>query len=234
MDLQARSGHTTRVLSLDQNKVLLENATATSNWAYTFVGWDSAWYLSIMTRGYGFSPQSYAFSPILPFMGRVLDLLLQSPVVSIAVCSLVFGVLWIPFYQLVAEKYMSKQELPGSALIFALSPYMFLFTTLVYTEGLFLFLTLNAWYLFKMGKITSATGLAAVSALTRIVGLVLVLPMLIVSLSKKVLEKFTGLLLAFFQLLHCSLGWCIANLQQMIFLRLCTLLNGAVCIHCAP
>lgn len=179
----------TRVLSLDQNKVLLENATATSNWAYTFVGWDSAWYLSIMTRGYGFSPQSYAFSPILPFMGRVLNLLLQSPVVSIAVCSLVFGVLWIPFYQLVAEKYMSKQAALGSALIFALSPYMFLFTTLVYTEGLFLFLTLNAWYLFKMGKITSATGLAAVSALTRIVGLVLVLPMLIVSLVKKGARK---------------------------------------------
>jgi hypothetical protein len=179
----------TRILSLDQNKVLLENANGTSNWAYTFVGWDSAWYLSIMTRGYGFSPQSYAFSPILPFLGRVFNLLFQSPVVSITVCSLVFGVLWIPFYQLVAEKYMSKQAALGSALIFALSPYVFLFTTLVYSEGLFLFFTLSGWHFFKKGKITSATWLAAVSALTRIVGVVLVLPMLIVSLLKKGARK---------------------------------------------
>lgn len=175
----------TRVLSLDQNKVLLENSNGTANWAYTFVGWDSAWYLSIMTRGYGFSPQSYAFSPILPFLGRIFNLLIQSPVISIAVCSLVFGVLWIPFYQLLAEKYMNKQAALGSALIFALSPYVFLFTTLVYTEGLFLFFTLSAWHLFKKGKIKFAVGLAAVSALTRIVGVVLVLPMLFVSLIKK-------------------------------------------------
>ena len=174
-----------RVFGWEQNKVLLENANYTASWAHTFVGWDSAWYLSIMTRGYGFSPQSYAFSPILPLLGRVINLLFQSPVVSIAVCSLIFGVLWVPFYQLVAEKHMSKQAALGSALIFALSPYVFLFTTVAYTEGLFLFFTLSAWYLFKKGKIKFAAGFAAISALTRIVGAVLVLPMLVVSLRKK-------------------------------------------------
>jgi hypothetical protein len=138
-----------------------------------------------MTRGYEFSPQSYAFSPILPFLGRVFNLLFQSPIVSIAVCALVFGVLWIPFYQLVAENYMNKKAALWSALIFALSPYVFLFTSLVYSEGLFLFFTLSAWYFLKKGNITSATGLAAVSALTRIVGVVIVLPMLIISLLKK-------------------------------------------------
>ena len=66
---------------------------------------------------------------------------------------------------------------------------MFLFTTLVYSEGLFLFFTLSAWHFFKNGKITSATGLAAISALTRIVGVVLILPLLIVSLLKKGAQK---------------------------------------------
>lgn len=174
-----------RVFSWDQNRVLLENANGTASWAYTFVGWDSAWYLSIMTRGYGFSSQSYAFSPILPLLGRGVNLLFKSPVVSIAISSLVFGVLWIPIYQLVAEMYMSKKAALASAFIFALSPYVFLFTTVVYTEGLFLFFTLSSWYLFKKGKIAFAAGFAAISALTRIVGVVLAIPMLIVSLRQK-------------------------------------------------
>ena len=142
-----------RVFSWDQNKVFLENVNKTPNWAYLFVGWDSAWYLSIMTRGYAFSTQSYTFTPGLPVFGKLFSLLFQNPVVSIALCALMFGVLWIPFFQLIAEKYMSKQAALASTLLFALSPYVFLFTSVAYSEGLFLFFTLSAWYLFKKGKV---------------------------------------------------------------------------------
>jgi hypothetical protein len=174
-----------RVFNWDQNAVFLENANRAARWSYTFVGWDSAWYLSIMTRGYGFSPNSYVFSPGLPFFSMVLNLFFKNPVVSTALCALVFGVLWVPFYQLVAEKYISKQAALGSAFLFAFSPYVFLFTTVAYSEGLFLFFTLSAWYLFKKGKMAFASGLAAISALARIAGVVLVLPMLVVSLREK-------------------------------------------------
>jgi len=139
-----------------------------------------------MTRGYGFSPQSYVFSPGLPFLGAVFNLLFQNPVASMAICAVVFGVLWVPLYQLVAEKYMSKQAALASALLFALSPYTFLFTSVAYTEGLFLSFTLGAWYLFKKGNTASASVLGAASFFSRImVGVVLVLPMLLESLCER-------------------------------------------------
>jgi hypothetical protein len=138
-----------------------------------------------MTRGYGFSPQSYAFSPGLPFFGNAFNLFLQNPIVSMAICVLIFGVLWVPLYQLVAERYIGRQAALGSTLLFGLSPYTFLFTTVVYTEGLFLFFTLGSWHLFKGGKTAYASVFAAVSFLSRIAGVLLVLPMLFEALKDK-------------------------------------------------
>ena len=195
-----------RVLSLDQNQVLFENLSTTPSWAYTFVGWDSAWYLSILTKGYEFSSQSYAFSPMLPFLGRIFRLLFQNPVISLVICSLIFGVLWIPFYQLVAENYMSKSKALFSALIFGLSPYVFLFTTVGYTEGLFLFVTLGSWYYFKMNKIGFASGFAAISTLTRINGVFITLPFLAASIFKKKTQKMYWFAFSLLPIL-ALIGW---------------------------
>jgi hypothetical protein len=173
------------VFNWDQNTVFLQYANDGARWSYTFMGWDSAWYLSIVTRGYGFSPNSYAFFPGFSIFASLLTFLFRNPLVSGALCSFVFGVLWVPFFQLVAEKYLSKQAAFGATLLFAFSPYVFLFTTVVYSEGIFLFFTLSAWYLFKTDRTAIASGLAAVSALARVVGSVLVLPMLLVSVQKK-------------------------------------------------
>jgi hypothetical protein len=118
----------TRVFSWPQNTVFLQNA-GFGQFPFVFLGWDSAWYLSIMERGYAFSLQSYTFSPGLPFFGGLLNIALQNPLVSIVVPSLVFGVLWIPLYQLVAERYMSRQTALASAVLFAFSPYLFLFSS---------------------------------------------------------------------------------------------------------
>ena len=203
-----------RVFKWDQNTVFLQNASTAARWSYTFVGWDSAWYLSIMTRGYGFSPDSYAFPPGLPLSGLLFDLFFKNPVVSGAVCSLVFGVLWLPCFQLVAERYMSKQAAFGSTLLFAFSPYVFLFTTLVYAEGLFLFFTLSAWYLFKTGKRLSTFWLAAASALSRVTGFVLILPMLLESLKEKTKRKVYSVIL--------SLGPLFAFSFWMVYLKLTT------------
>ncbi len=185
-----------RVFNWEQNAVFLQNANTAPRWSYTFVGWDSAWYLSIMTRGYQFSSQSYAFSPGLPFLGIVFNLFFQNPIVSMAVCALVFGILWVPFYQLVAERYLSKQAAFASTMLFALSPYTFLFTTVVYAEGLFLCLTLSAWYFFKRGRRLFPSGIAAASTLSRITGGVLILPLLWDSLREKTKRKFYSVLLS--------------------------------------
>ncbi len=161
-----------RVFSWPQNTVFLQNA-GLERFPLVFLGWDSAWYLSIMERGYAFSLQSYTFSPGLPFLGGLLNAALQNQLVSIAIPSLVFGVLWLPLYQLVAERYMSKQTSLASTLLLAFSPYLFLFTTVAYAEGALLFFTLASWYMFKKGKVAYAAVLASAATLTRIVGIVL-------------------------------------------------------------
>lgn len=174
-----------RVSNLSQNAVFLRNIDIAPKWSYAFVGWDSAWYLSIMTLGYNFSPNSYAFSPGFPLFSLGFNLILGNLVVSAALCGLVFGILCIPFFQLIAESYISKQAAFVSTLLFSFSPYVFLFTTLAYSEGLFLFFTLSAWYFFKKSKIGVSSALAAISVLARFMGTLLILPMFLFSTQKK-------------------------------------------------
>lgn len=173
-----------RVFPGEQNNVFLENMNLKTQLSSVFLGWDSAWYMSIMTKGYAFTSQSYSFFPGLPVFGSLFNFILQNPVISLVICVEVFGVLWVPAYQLVAENYMSREAALGSALLFALSPYVFLFTTVAYSEGLFLFFTLSAWHFFKKGKVGYASLLATVAAVTRVVGVLVTLPMVIESLQK--------------------------------------------------
>ena len=174
-----------RVYSWEQNDVFLANPGGMGKWPLTFLGWDSAWYMSIMMKGYGFSDQSYAFSPGLPSFGASANLILQSPMVSLMLIALMFGVLWIPLYQLLAEEYMGKKNALLSALLLAFSPYLFVFTTVVYSEGLLLFFVLGAWLLFRKSKLLGASAFAALAPLTRWMGILVVFPMLYGSLKQK-------------------------------------------------
>ena len=185
-----------KVYSWEQNAVFLQGTGNTGKWPLTFLGWDSAWYLNILSRGYAFSPQTYAFSPGVPFFGAAFNTILQNPMVSLVVTTLIFGVLWIPLYQLFAEFYMGKRAALASALLLAFSPYLFVFTTVAYSEGVFLFFTLSTWYLFKKGKVAYSSVLAAVTALTRIVGVLVILPMLFGSLKQKSVHRLRNVILS--------------------------------------
>ena len=176
---------TDRAFIEEQNQVLFQLTNRTVKWPYLFVGWDSAWYLSIMTEGYRFSSQSHAFSPGLPLIGAIFNLALDDPLVSFVSPNLLFGIFWVPFYQLLAEGYMDKRAALASTLLFAVSPYTLIFTTVAYSEGLLLFFSISAYYLFRIGKIGWAAGLAAFAALTRITGVLIFLPMFIFALKKK-------------------------------------------------
>jgi hypothetical protein len=174
-----------RAYTWSQNKAFLANPGAVGNWPLAFLGWDSAWYLSIMTKGYGFSSQSYTFSPALPFFSNLTNFVLQSPMVSLALTALVFGLLWIPLYQLLAESYIGKKAALFSTLLIEFSPYIFVFTTVAYSEGLLLFFVLGAWVLLKKGNLFGASAFAMIAPLARIMGILVVLPMLYVSFKQK-------------------------------------------------
>jgi hypothetical protein len=177
-----------------QNQIFQTSNLQNNPWLSLFYGWDGAWYLNILIYGYHFSLQSYTFFPGFPIVGGIINLGLNNPPVSLAVGSLVFGVLWVPIYQLVAELYINKNLAFLSTLLFALSPYVFLFTTVAYSESILLFFVLLAWLLFKKGKTVLASLSALVAVISRVVGIVIIIPMIIETLIGKKPHKIRDLI----------------------------------------
>ncbi len=201
----------TRVFSWEQNKIFLQYAGNLENVPFLFVGWDSAWYSSIVSNGYAFSPQSYTFMPGLPAFGFLVNLVLQNSLIAVVVCGLVFGVLWIPIYQLLAETYIGKRAALASTLLMAFSPYVFVFTTVAYAESPFLFFTLSSWYFFKKKKAYASSFLAGVAILTRVMGILLILPMLYSSIRQKTDHKTRNLTLSVLPIVAVGF-WLVYNL----------------------
>ncbi len=207
-----------RVFNWPQNNVLLKYAGTAGNIPYIFVGWDSAWYLSIITHGYTFSPQAYTFMPGLPIFGYLFSLILQNPTTAIAACGLIFGVVWLPFYQLLAEVCIDKQAALASGLLIAFSPYLFVFTTIAYGEGLFLFFTLSTLYLFKKRKTAASSLLAGLAILTSVMGMALVPPMLYSSVRQKDKHRIRNIVLSVLPLaaIPLWLGYCLTSSKDLL------------------
>ena len=161
-----------------QNVVLRSLSAQGARWPFLYLGWDSAWYLTIATRGYVFLDQSFAFFPGLPLFTYILSLVLNSPAISLIAVTSIFGVLWIPIYQLVAETYADARTSLKATISYAFFPYVFLFTTVAYSEGLFMMLTLLSWYFFRKRAVVPSMVVLAVAVLTRPPGLLLMLPIL--------------------------------------------------------
>jgi len=174
-----------RVAPLVQNEILTSGVGDAPRWAYIFVGWDSAWYASIAAHGYGFSDQSFAFMPGFPLLTSVLQPLLGGVLPALAVVSFAGGVVWVPVFESVAEHYTDRCSALACTLLFAISPFTLLFTTVAYSEGLFLLLTLVAWKLYLDGRYGLASVAAALVALVRDPGFVIVLPMAVGLLASK-------------------------------------------------
>jgi len=107
---------------------------------------------------------------------------------------------------------VDKRTATEAALLFALSPYVFLFTTVVYAEGLFLLLTLSSWYFFKKKRTFHAAALGAAATIARPPGLLISLPMILECLREKAPLRIRNMalsclpLLSFFMwLTYCRL-----------------------------
>lgn len=143
-------------------------------WAH----WDGVWFLRIAVDGYA-DPHSAAFFPLYPVTvrgvgwlaggGFELGGIILSLVVFAACCALLFALVNADFGPRVALL---------SVAYLALFPTSFFFQA-VYSEGLFLLLTL-ACFLFARGGNWWLAGLAGfLAALTRSAGVLLVVPMVV-------------------------------------------------------
>lgn len=172
------------------------------HWSYLFFGWDSIWYMRIAWVGY--YGTRFAFFPILPLVLRFFYTFTMDFGVAAAIVSFLFGTIWIPFYQAVAERYMDRDKALLNTFLCAFFPYVFLFTSVAYTEAIFMFACTAAWYFYLKDKLPHSFLMVAVATVTRIYGALMLLPILMDLASKqKWRETLYSLIPAFSLFLWC-------------------------------
>jgi hypothetical protein len=146
-----------------------------SSWLYLFHAWDSGFYVSIARNGYYYP--AYVFLPGYPSLIALLGWIVQDYWIAAFLVSLLFGLGSLVIFQRIAEFYMDKKEAVLGTVLFATFPYVALFTTLAYSEGVFLFASLSAWYMYRKGRMLTASLFASLAALTKSYGLFIVVPL---------------------------------------------------------
>lgn len=142
--------------------------------------WDTGFYISIVEEGYRFQGvplPSVAFFPLLPLvMAAFTPLVGDAAVSGIIVSNLALLGTAVFFYRLVAETYSEPvaDRAVWYLLIFPLSFY----GSAIYTESLFLLVTLAAYYFARRGQWHYSLPFAIAATLCRLVGLIIV-PMLL-------------------------------------------------------
>jgi hypothetical protein len=150
--------------------------------------WDTAFYHSIAEAGYRWDPaifrhQNIVFFPLYPLLMRWVGawlgghLLLAGLLVSLVS----FAGAIVLLYRLAV---LEVGEAHAGPVILLLSTFPFaLFYSAVYTESLFLFLTVGAFYAMRRGHLAGAALCGVMAGLTRPNGLWLTLPLLCLAVS---------------------------------------------------
>lgn len=156
---------------------------SSENFFKSFANWDGGHFLGIAEHGYSEKFQ-YAFFPLYPLAIKLLNQITGNYLLAALLISTVASFLGIQLlYKLVALDF-DKQSLPTGkkvaekvVLAILFFPASFFFLT-AYSEGLFFFLVVAAFYCFRKRKIFWATVFALFASATRLAGLALVLGLL--------------------------------------------------------
>jgi hypothetical protein len=142
--------------------------------------WDSLWYLQVAAHGYP-NAQTTNFYPLYPLLIHALSWVVPIPVLAGLLlswgCALAAGVLLYGLTELDFGETVARR----TVMLLYLSP-MAVFLTAVYTESLFLTLTVGCLYAARRERWWLAGGLAALASATRPPGVLVALPLLILYL----------------------------------------------------
>lgn len=142
-----------------------------------FARWDSVWYLAIAHSGYPpHDPQRPAFFPLYPALLRAGAFVVGSPLVAGVLLSLAFALAAFVLLHRLTELELGPQAARWAVWTLALFPASF-FLGAVYSEALFLALSLGAVYAARTARWPWAFALAALAGATRSAGVLLVVPL---------------------------------------------------------
>jgi hypothetical protein len=142
--------------------------------------WDSVWYLAIADGGYGGGARE-AFFPLYPLLVRVAGAPLGSALIGGALLSTaLLGVALVLLHRLVALDH-PRAVARNAVLVTALFPMSFFFSA-VYSESLFLALSVGAVYAARRERWAWAGVLGLLAATTRSAGVLLLVPLAMIYL----------------------------------------------------
>ena len=147
------------------------------SWLWLFNAWDSLQFTRIALFGY--VHPNYVYLPAYPIMILITGRLTGDYWFGAFAVAQVFTAASLIMFQQVAEMYMQPKEALCASLLMATFPFISVFTTLSYSEPLFLFSTLSTWFLYKKGKLQSSSLMAGIASVTRIYGILIVLPIIV-------------------------------------------------------
>ena len=158
------------------------------------VRWDAGWYLGIVTDGYRYTPgdpliqQNIVFFPAYPMLVRMVGRLLGGKMVGYLVAGMTVSL--ASFFGALVYLYAFTRDTFGEETarysLWFLAAYPFaIFFGAVYTESLFLFGTVGAFYHFSKQEYGRAACWGLLVGLTRLNGALLVLPLGILALGSR-------------------------------------------------
>jgi len=148
--------------------------------AAPFARWDSVWYLAIAHGGYGDGTRE-AFFPLYPLLVAIAGAPLRSALAGgVLVSTSCLGVALVLLHRLVAIDH-DRAVARNAVLVTALFPMAFFFSA-VYSESLFLMLSIGAVYAARRERWAWAGALGGLAATTRSAGLVLLIALVIIYL----------------------------------------------------
>jgi hypothetical protein len=185
-----------------------------------FFRWDSNWYLSIVNDGFLYIPDKMSnvnFFPLYPLLVKIFSLGVFEPkVIGFVISNISLLVAIIYLYKLVRTDFKEKVSL-RAVFYMLICPVSFFFS-IFYTEGLFLGLAIPCFYYARKGKWFAASCLGFFVSLTKIVGILIFIPLLVEYLMQKNQGRFKikNIKKDFFCLLLVPLGL----LLHMLYLQL--------------
>ena len=147
-----------------------------------FHQFDASYYLAIASHGYiAAAPNNLAFFPLYPSLIRALGFLIGSDVIAGLVISTASFALALMLLHRLTELELGSRAADATVLLVAFAPLSFFFTA-IYTESVFLLLSVAAVLAARRERWALAGILAGLAALTRPTGVLLVVPLVIMRL----------------------------------------------------
>jgi hypothetical protein len=149
--------------------------------AAPFARWDSVWYLAIAQGGYDHEATRTAFFPLYPLVLRGLGVIIGSELIAGVLVSLIaFAIALLLLYRLVALE-LDTRLAQVTVMLVAFCPMAYFFSA-VYSESLFLALSVGCILQARLGRWAWAGVLGALGAASRNSGIALMVPIVLLFL----------------------------------------------------